>query len=247
MSERPKLSKNPLIWSSLSILLFPLLWLPAFGWLFNEAALTWILMKVGLGLVLLCTVVYWVTFRLQRAFVQPLLRAVLGLYTGALYIVRSAELLKDEFFMPASQIFFWCGLIFTILALRSWLYYRSQQREYEQLHQEGALEKYGLLKKQNGNRVWTYKPMPGLGGETPQERAQTELRRVSWLLLIPASGIVFYVIRTTSGSIAWILLLIDLLLCTTTIHAGTNRLAFALQLRSWERQTGDVILTDSGQ
>jgi hypothetical protein len=247
MSERPKPAKNSLIWSSLSILLFPLLWLPAFGWLFNEAALTWNLMKVGLGLVLLCTVVYWVTFLLQRAFVQPLLRAVLGLYTGILYIVRSAELLKDEFFMPAFQVFFWCSLIFTILLIRAWLYYRSQQREYEQLYQEGLLEKYGLLKKQNGNRVWTYKPMPGLGGQTPQERAQAELRRVSWLMLIPASGIVFYLIRTTSGSIAWILLLIDLLLCSITIHAGTNRLAFAFQLLNWEQQTGDVILTGSGE
>jgi hypothetical protein len=230
--------KFPVIKSrSLIVLGLIATWLPAFGFLTDDSV-TWVVVEAGLALAVLLAAIneIWgfAPIKRKRAILDMLLMSSGFLITFIVYATRITEYLIVEMpFPPSVWIGQLIGLASIVFAIKR---FRSTVEELNGLYRLGLLRRYQILDETEG--TWTHISLPGLDGSTPEQRIQHNYQKTRWLLMIPAGGIAFYIIRTWHGSAVWVLFLINLSIYCLFLYVVATLCAYVFQLIAWEGQFG---------
>jgi hypothetical protein len=234
--KRPKFS-NSLNLNSLPV--FLLIWLPAFG-LLPESSITGDIMKIGVMIIIPITLYVWLSG------LQPHPRPILEymgiwitplLITSVVYFVRTLEHLYYIFHLPLAQFIF-ISIVMTLLSI-SWLVplFRSQMINLQELRQLGLLNRFKVLDEER-ERFNPLSYYPGVDGSSPDEMMKKAMNRWGWLMVLPVSGITFFLLRTTAGSINWLLLILCFIAYIIFASITVKTFAMLAKIRQWELELG---------
>jgi len=214
---------------------FSLIWPPALG-LLPESSLVFGVMKAGLIFLFFLSVYVWFFMsrrRNQRAIVvigivlQPIL------WTLLIYYARIIEHFHSTFHQTVPLVLL-NTVLFTLVSVR-WFFeiYRSHQSRLRELRQRGLLRRYKILDEEQGIFRMTGE-LPGLDGSSPDKEMEKQFARWRWLDALPISGIAFFLLRTVSGSIGWIMLLVCVWMYVIFFPLFVKTLALWMELWEWE-------------
>lgn len=220
-------------------------WLPAFGWM-PDGSITFEVMKISTIIVVLLTLYAWlirIETESSRAWVYVAIWVTPMFLTSLIYFIRYVELLIYTFSFPAINVTFWALIVFLISMQQMAVAYRKEREKLTVLREKGLLRKYKIFNE--NETLWKITAYyPGIDGSTPEQEARKDQQRWGCLSLLPISGITFYLIRTTQGSVAWILLFLFLFMYDFWLWIGIKTVVTLFQLRQWENELGESIYTD---
>ena len=217
------------------ILGFTLSWLPALG-LLPENSLVLGVMKVSFIVLSFLSVYVWFfisRWRKQRAIVvigiviEPLFLTIL------IYYARIIEHFYSTFHQSVPLILLNAAL-FTIVSVRWFIEtYRSHQVRLRELRRRGLLRRYKILDEEQGIFRLTGE-LPGLDGSSPDKEMEKQFARWRWLDALPIGGITFFLLRTVSGSIGWLMLLACVGMYAMLFPLFARMMALWMELWEWE-------------
>lgn len=229
--EKTKADDSPraaVVWA------FSLFWLPAFG-LLPENSLVLDVMKAGFLVLALLSLYAWL-FGLQRrkrrAIVHVGVVVIAFFWTILIYYARIIEHFYSTFHQPIRLVVL-NTVLFTIVSVRWFIeIYRSHQAKLRELRRRGLLKRYKILDEERG--LFRLTELPGLDGSSPEKEMEKQFARWRWLDALPISGITFFLLRTVSGSIGWIMLLVCVWMYAIFFPLFTKMIALWMELWEWE-------------
>lgn len=214
---------------------FLLSWLPAFG-LLPENALVLDVMKAGFFVLMLLSLYAWLfglQHRKSRATIYVGVLMASLFWTVLVYYARIIEHFHSTFHQSVSLVLLNAAL-FTLVSIRWFIeIYRSHQVRLRELRRCGLLKRYKILDEEQGFFRMPAE-FPGLDGSSPKKEMEKQMARWRWLDVLPISGITFFLLRTVSGSIGWIMLLVCVWIYMIFFPFFAKTLALWMELWEWE-------------
>lgn len=210
-------------------------WLPAFG-LLPEDSPVWGIMKAGFFVLVLLSLYAWLC-GLQRRKSRAILYVGVWLipffWTLLIYYARIIEHFHSTFHQTVPLVLL-NAVLFTLVSVRWFIeIYRSHQSRLRQLRQRGLLRRYKILDEGQGIfRMMA--ELPGLNGNSPEKEMERQIARWRWLSVLPISGIIFFLLRTVSGSIGWIMFFVCVGWYAIVFPLFVKTLALWMELWEWE-------------
>jgi hypothetical protein len=218
-----------------SVWAFFVVWPPAFG-LLPENSLVVSVMKAGFLIVLLLWLTFWF---LDSLYIKIRAIAYVGVFVISLfwsvliYYTRIIEHFYSTFYQPVPTVLL-NTMLFTIISVRWFIeIYRSHQVRLRELRRRGLLRRYKILDEEQGIFRLT-RELPGLDGSSPDKEMEKQFARWRWLDALPIGGITFFLLRTVSGSIGWLMLLACVGMYAMLFPLFARMMALWMELWEWE-------------
>ncbi len=230
------------------IFIVPTIWIFAYIGIQNlESSITMSLLKIGFYICMIDTLFTWflgLQTRKNRAIFYTLAWSIPALVTGIIYFSKISEYV--------------CGLVeinneTTVIITIIWLLailiigvvlFRLESRRFINLYRLGYLDKYNILKIDEGvyNPTFT---LPGIDGSSLEEAQKKETRLAKIITLLPISAVTFVLIRTGSNLIIYLLLFFYFLPAIFFFFFGIRIIAMMLAILHLEKENDIKIFVNN--
>jgi hypothetical protein len=185
-----------------------------------------------LGMIILIT---GLQYHKRRAIYYLSVIIFLYLYSSIIYFCRILETLQNDLnfsdYVVDRMIF---GFIYLIL-----IYFvnsiRTELEKLQSLEKNGLLQKFNILNLKTGSFVPVLH-YPGQGSSSPEQSTKKGGRKYSWIWILPASGIVFYLLNVANRHEFSILIFLFLGGFIIFFVGVKTFLAKLIQVILWERE-----------